>query len=488
MSIVTFPLDVTDYSADALGAWFAARTRGVFAADGHYHITTSNAMSVTVGPGLAWLRMTEYWGVVAFNREPVVLEIAPAGNTLQRVDAVCLQLDKVANKSRLFIKQGEPGVNSPVSPVRDSNVDEIYLATIAIPAGAATVQAAHITDRRLDEHYCGIMSDGTKIPTQQLYDTWMAWFADLKGVLDEDALGNLFNRIVALERTAGDLAGRTVALESASQAFNRLWVYDTVGTFTWVRPAGVSWVEVTMVGGGGGGQGGTAIAGGAGGSSGLIRKMMMPVTGNTQVTIGAGGAGGAGGGAISGGVGGAGGTTSFGTFLSAIGGSGGGIFAGGGSGGGMAGHANGTAGNGGGSGGQGGGTSSAQGAVGNSISATGAWLTSGLSAGGLITPQPAVAGQGAIGAGGGLYSPGGNGGVGAINAASLAVGRGGGGGGGGLGHTIIAGNGLPANALDSVGQGGRAGIGFGAGGGGAGNQVTSGGAGARGCVIVRAIG
>ncbi|MCL2567940.1 MAG: hypothetical protein FWE12_00675 [Oscillospiraceae bacterium] len=198
MNIVTFPLDVTDYTADALGAWFAARTRGVFAADGHYHITTNGNMTVTVGTGLAWLRMTEHWGVVAFNQNPVVLEVPPAENATHRVDAVCLRLDKAANLSRLVLKPGTPGINRPAPPVRDASFDEIYLATIRIPAGAASIEPIHIADQRLNEQFCGIMSDGTNIPTQQLYDTWMDWFRDLKTVLEEDTAGKLYNRIEGL--------------------------------------------------------------------------------------------------------------------------------------------------------------------------------------------------------------------------------------------------------------------------------------------------
>ena len=492
MSIVTFPLDVTDYSADALGAWFAGRTRGVFAADGHYHITTNDNMSVTVGAGLAWLKMTEHWGVVAFNREPVTLEVQAAGNTLQRVDAVCLQLDKVANRSRLFVKTGEPGVNRPVAPVRDSSVDEIYLATITVPAGAASIQASHITDQRLDEHFCGIMSDGTKIPTQQLYDTWMAWFADLKGTLDDDALGNLFNRIMVLERMAGELEGRATALEATSQVFNRVWIYDTVGTHTWVRPPGVSRVEVTMIGGGQGGMNGTSGSntsggqGGRGGASGMYRHAIVPVTTNTvSVTVGAGGANAP---FTSGNAGlgvGTGGTSMFGTLLSAPGGSNvvnawraGNIISFGGPGG-----------------------------PGNAAAPTTAFFAHGGGSGG-EAPNPNLIGGG-VGANESPFfragGQGGSSGVGGISG-SQSVGGGGGGGGGGIFSTNrIAGNGSIATAspngvlLELRGRGGYGGIGFGGGGGGGGggnqgNPLASGGGlgagghGAGGLVIVRAIG
>jgi len=225
MNITTFPLDATTYTADALGAWFAVRTRGVFAADGHYHITTNNTMSVTVGSGLAWLRMTEHWGVVAFNQNPVALTLPPAENATHRIDAVCLQLDKSANLSRLILKKGTSGENTPAPPVRNASLDEIYLATIRVPAGAASVQPNHITDQRLNETYCGIVSDGAQIPTQQLYDTWMAWFAEVRRNLDDDAAGHLYNLIEGLREDVGALRGdmnthitQTIAAHGATTA------------------------------------------------------------------------------------------------------------------------------------------------------------------------------------------------------------------------------------------------------------------------------
>ncbi|MCL2587998.1 MAG: hypothetical protein FWD84_01170 [Oscillospiraceae bacterium] len=232
MNIMTFPLDVTDYSADALGAWFAARTRGVFAADGHYHITTKDNMSVTIGTGLAWLRMTEHWGVVAFNQDPVALIVPPAENATHRIDAVCLQLDKAENRSRLILKKGVPSADAPPPPVRNASFDEIYLATITVPAGAASIQPHHITDQRLNEAYCGIMSDGAKIPTQQLHDTWMAWFEELKTNLDEDAAGALYNLIGSLQEDM-DVAVATLSLAVTGQQFTELDdIQICCGTFT----------------------------------------------------------------------------------------------------------------------------------------------------------------------------------------------------------------------------------------------------------------
>ena len=93
-------------------------------------------------------------------------------------------------------------------------------------------------------------------------------------------------------------------------------------TFTadgsWVAPAGVYWVHLTMCGGGGGGGGATTTAAAGGGGSGQnIIGWYAVVPGTSySVTIGTAGAGGA----AAYGFGGPGGSTSFGTVVTAIGG------------------------------------------------------------------------------------------------------------------------------------------------------------------------
>lgn len=175
-----FPLDNTEYEANALGAWCGTRTRGVFAADGHYAVTFNDNMTVTVSPGLAWLKAGTYWGVNAFEANSQVLALDTADGSLSRIDAVCVRLDKNRNKGEVVIKKGaytpQPPTIAP--PVRNLDFDEIYLATVMVRAGATAVSQSDITDQRLNEAYCGIMRDGvTGIPTQQLYAQWMSWMA-----------------------------------------------------------------------------------------------------------------------------------------------------------------------------------------------------------------------------------------------------------------------------------------------------------------------
>lgn len=121
---------------------------------------------------------------------------------------------------------------------------------------------------------------------------------------------------IAITNGAGSISIATTGLSSG---FSNMQVY-TSGTNTWTVPAGVTQCKVTVVGGGGGGGGGASGAGGGGGAGGCSIRYVTGLTpgGTVTATVGAGGAAG-----VSNNNGSAGGTSSFGAYASATGGSGG---------------------------------------------------------------------------------------------------------------------------------------------------------------------
>ena len=209
--MICFPLDNTPYEAKDMGTYLATRTRGVFSSDGNLAVTPGESgLSVSVSPGLAWLKWSDYWGAAALQEQAFTLALDTADGALKRIDAIVCRLDKVNNRAEIVVKKGAPS-SAPivVPPVRDANYDELYIATVLIGAGVISISASAITDQRLNEEYCGLMRDGvTGIPTASLHAQaqqilteltdalnaqivrqsaeFDAWFDDLKGKLGED--------------------------------------------------------------------------------------------------------------------------------------------------------------------------------------------------------------------------------------------------------------------------------------------------------------
>ena len=169
--MICFPLDNTPYEAKDMGTYLATRTRGVFSSDGNLAVTPGESgLSVSVSPGLAWLKWSDYWGTAALQEQALTLDLDTADGALKRIDAIVCRLDKVNNRAEIVVKKGAPS-SAPivVPPVRDANYDELYIATVLIGAGVISISASAITDQRLNEDYCGLMRDGvTGIPTAQM--------------------------------------------------------------------------------------------------------------------------------------------------------------------------------------------------------------------------------------------------------------------------------------------------------------------------------
>ena len=187
--MICFPLDFTEYEAKELGAYLCTRTRGVFSADENLAVSPgASGLTVTVSPGIAWLKWSDHWGVAAVQETPLTLTLDPADGALERIDAIVARLDKVGNLAQLAVKKGAfSSAPSLVAPVRDDSADEIYLSAVAVRAGAVALTAADITDLRLNETYCGLMRDAvTGIPTAQLQSQAQALIDELRAAIEAE--------------------------------------------------------------------------------------------------------------------------------------------------------------------------------------------------------------------------------------------------------------------------------------------------------------
>lgn len=154
----SFPLENTLYTAEEASLWFAPRTSGVHASD-VLGVTASDGLSVTVAPGIAWLKYAEFAGVAYGNTEAKRLQLDAASTNYPRIDRIVIRYSKSENKVYLAVRKGT-AASSPAAPdiVRDANTYEISLAQVRINANATSVSS--ITDERLNNDVCGLMTDG----------------------------------------------------------------------------------------------------------------------------------------------------------------------------------------------------------------------------------------------------------------------------------------------------------------------------------------
>ena len=278
--MICFPLDNTPYEAKDMGTYLATRTRGVFSSDGNLAVTPGESgLSVSVSPGLAWLKWSDYWGTAALQEQALTLDLDTADGALKRIDAIVCRLDKVNNRAEIVVKKGAPS-SAPivVPPARDANYDELYIATVLIGAGVISISASAITDQRLNEEYCGLMRDGvTGIPTASLHAQaqqilteltdalnaqivrqsaeFDAWFDDLKGKLGEDPATALQLQVDNLNAAAvGDsfkLKGDPISIEAAgAQRIASITAYgENAQGGTTETPVALTGVDSVFVGG-----------------------------------------------------------------------------------------------------------------------------------------------------------------------------------------------------------------------------------------------
>lgn len=199
--VTTYPLDGITYDAADAAGYNSARTSGVYSAEEDYTVTPGGGYTVKVSGGRAWVHPAKYVGYSIIKQEPDTLTLPLANAQRPRIDRVVLRYDAAARKSYLLVLEGTPA-STPTAPAisRTNLLYDLCLAQITRPAGSTAITAGNITDTRLDESLCGVMSDSvTRIPTDQLLKEAQA-------------------RINALEETATNSASAAAASQRAAAA------------------------------------------------------------------------------------------------------------------------------------------------------------------------------------------------------------------------------------------------------------------------------
>lgn len=155
-----------------------------------------DSMSVLVRPGKAWVN-----GYYLINDEDYNLSLAVGDTTLNRIDRIVIRLDFIQRKMSVEVKKGTLSA-SPVAPTlkRDADAYELALADVYIAKGALTLSQASITDTRLNNNLCGLMHGVVdQVDTTTIFNQYQQWFNDYSVTKASEFLAWQTNVTTALE-------------------------------------------------------------------------------------------------------------------------------------------------------------------------------------------------------------------------------------------------------------------------------------------------
>lgn len=240
------------YKAEEFRAYFAQLIGNgvIYKSADALKVYEGDGMSITVKAGGACIEGAGY-----INGTDLTLTLDTADGSLSRIDRIVIRNDYTNRKTYAAIIKGAYSAK-PTAPTLTRNADayEIAIADILVAGGVVSITQAAITDTRLNNSLCGIVSgvieqaDTTELynqfesyfndfkaqyiadmeswtqEEQDNYSAWeteqkadfIAWVESIKDILDATAAGKLQNEI---EQQAADVFNRYYGLVTQSTEF-----------------------------------------------------------------------------------------------------------------------------------------------------------------------------------------------------------------------------------------------------------------------------
>ena len=152
-------MDNKRYTSVALGASYAARSRGLLTAES-FSLTTNGDNTVTLTKGLGCLHVSEFWACFPYSKNDILVQFEDADGVYPRKDVIVLGYDKNANEAGVYVRTGMAAETPEMPELRqDSDYDETFLYCVNRPTGATSITPENVVDLRLDPTYCGLMRD-----------------------------------------------------------------------------------------------------------------------------------------------------------------------------------------------------------------------------------------------------------------------------------------------------------------------------------------
>ncbi|MNW39613.1 Phage tail fiber repeat protein [compost metagenome] len=169
--------DPREYPAREFAEYFSRFVgNGIFGGGAKLKVEASGTdANVTVGIGYAWINGYLYGVYDA----PLTLPISPATNQ-PRIDRVILRLDTSTpvRAIKAMVLQGTPtSIPSVPAITRSGNIYDLSLAQVLVAANTSIVLPENITDERLNNLVCGIVTGLiSQADTTAIFNQFQAWF------------------------------------------------------------------------------------------------------------------------------------------------------------------------------------------------------------------------------------------------------------------------------------------------------------------------
>ena len=171
-------------------------------------VVASSGMNIVVKAGFAIVQ-----GCLKLEENDRTLALQASSATNDRIDTVVLRLNSNDDQRYcdLYIREGTPATN-PIRPnlVRSDSVYELGLADIFVSKTITSITQSKITDTRYEAERCGVISSLSEYDTTTIYSQvqadlkefkateqaeFLAWYENIKNILDESTAGNLLEKI-----------------------------------------------------------------------------------------------------------------------------------------------------------------------------------------------------------------------------------------------------------------------------------------------------
>lgn len=229
MSIVTYPLNETLYTAEDAAMYNFAISSGVASGDDFACSVSGGDNIVTVSPGIGWIKNNRFNGLVVGSKSQQTVDAGLPDPVYQRIDVVALQFDVAKNGTSIVVKKGTPSA-TPSVPERITTeaVYELYLCSILRKPSATVVSASDVTDLRMNSAYCGLMANSiTKIDTDAISRQVNSLIEDFRtAIADVEAGEGVMTQALWSENGVIRVDKGGTGANNASKALENLGVED----------------------------------------------------------------------------------------------------------------------------------------------------------------------------------------------------------------------------------------------------------------------